>query len=110
MMRVLHLSLAAASLIGLLISGGPALAQKSGGILRIYHRDTPPSGSILEEATNSTLSPYMGVFNNLVMFDQHKPTNSIDTIIPMAPIRSRPNARRCNNFPPSPEFTRPPAP
>lgn len=82
MMRVLHLSLAAASLIGLLISGGPALAQKSGGILRIYHRDTPPSGSILEEATNSTLSPYMGVFNNLVMFDQHKPTNSMDTIVP----------------------------
>ena len=61
---------------------GPVLAQKSGGILKLYHRGTPPSGSIHEEATNSTTSPYKSVFNNLVMFDQHKPTNSIDTIVP----------------------------
>lgn len=59
-----------------------ALAQKSGGVLKIYHRGTPPSGSIHEEATNSTLSPYMPVFNNLIMYDQHKPTNSLDTIVP----------------------------
>ena len=81
-MRVFHLLLAAGALFGLLSGSGAALAQKSGGILKIYHRDTPPSGSILEEATNSTLSPYMGVFNNLVMYDQHKPTNSLDTIVP----------------------------
>jgi peptide/nickel transport system substrate-binding protein len=61
---------------------GTALAQKSGGILKVYHRETPPSGSIHEEATNSTVSPYMGVFNNLVMFDQHKAVNSLDTIVP----------------------------
>src|SRR5436305_10532639 len=31
----------------------PAAAQKQGGTLRIYHRDNPPSASILEEATVS---------------------------------------------------------
>ena len=60
----------------------PALAQKSGGILHMYHRDSPASMSILEEATISTVIPVMGVMNNLVMFDQHKPQNSLDTIVP----------------------------
>jgi peptide/nickel transport system substrate-binding protein len=60
----------------------PALAQKSGGILRIYHRDSPASMSILEEATNSSEIPMMGVFNNLVMFDQHIAQNSISDIVP----------------------------
>ena len=59
-----------------------ALAQKSGGVLKLYHRDTPPSGSIHEEATNSTTSPYAVVFNNLVQFDPRRPTNSLETIIP----------------------------
>ena len=46
------------------ISGtGPVLAQKAGGVLKIYHRDSPASMSILEEATNSTEIPMMGVFN-----------------------------------------------
>jgi peptide/nickel transport system substrate-binding protein len=66
----------------LTVGAGPALAQKSGGVLKVYHRGTPPSGSIHEEATNSTVMPYMGVFNNLVMFDQAKPKNSADTIVP----------------------------
>ena len=60
----------------------PAFAQKSGGILKMYHRDNPPSASILEEATNSTVIPFMSVFNNLVLFDQHKPQNSPDDIGP----------------------------
>ena len=30
-----------------------ALAQKSGGILEVYHRDSPRSMSFLEGATNS---------------------------------------------------------
>ena len=82
MTRVFHLLLAAAVVSGVGAASNIALAQKQGGVLKIYHRDSPPSGSIHEEATNSTLSPYMGVFNNLVMFDQHKPTNSLDTIVP----------------------------
>src|SRR5438876_7392854 len=65
------------------ISGtGPALAQKAGGILKIYHRDSPASMSILEEATNSTEIPMMGVFNNLVLYKQDVPQNSLQSIIP----------------------------
>src|SRR5215470_10996269 len=61
---------------------GPALAQKSGGVLKMYHRDNPPSASIHEEATNSTVIPFMPLFNNLVLFDQQKPQNSPQTIVP----------------------------
>src|SRR5712675_1609873 len=57
-------------------------AAKPGGILRMYHRETPGGISIHEEATYSTNTPMMGVFNNLVIYDQHKPQNSLDTIVP----------------------------
>ncbi|MBT5192377.1 MAG: ABC transporter substrate-binding protein, partial [Rhodospirillaceae bacterium] len=72
----------AVSLIGLMLGAEAALAQKSGGVLKAYHRGTPPSGSIHEEATNSTLTPYMGVFNNLIMYRQDVARNSLDTIVP----------------------------
>jgi len=71
---------------GLLLCGvtaaDPALAQKSGGILKVYHRDSPASMSIHEEGTNSTEIPMMGVMNNLVVFDQHVAQNSTATIKP----------------------------
>ncbi|MGE0226304.1 MAG: ABC transporter substrate-binding protein [Acetobacteraceae bacterium] len=38
--------------------------------------------SIHEEGTNSVLTPMMAVFNNLVIYDQHIPQNSPDTIRP----------------------------
>ncbi len=60
----------------------PVAAQKSGGIFKIYHRDSPPSMSIHEEATNSTVMPMMSVMNNLVIFDQLKPVATLDTIVP----------------------------
>jgi peptide/nickel transport system substrate-binding protein len=60
----------------------PALAEKSGGTLRIYHRDNLPSASIHEEATISTVQPFMAVFNNLVLYDQNKKLNSEETIVP----------------------------
>ncbi len=59
-----------------------ALAQKSGGTLRVYHRDNPPSASIHEEATNSTVIPFMSVFNNLVLYDQGVAQNSMESIRP----------------------------
>ena len=59
-----------------------AVAQKSGGVLRVYHRDSPASMSIHEEGTNSTEIPMMGVFNNLVVYDQHIAQNSLATIRP----------------------------
>jgi peptide/nickel transport system substrate-binding protein len=38
--------------------------------------------SIHEEGTISVVLPMMGVFNNLVMFDQHTPQNSLERIVP----------------------------
>src|SRR5205823_637704 len=60
----------------------PAAAQKQGGILRQWLLDSPASMSIHEEATVVAERPVMGVFNNLVLFDQHIPQNSLDTIRP----------------------------
>jgi peptide/nickel transport system substrate-binding protein len=70
--------LAAALLVA---ASGEAQAVKDGGTLRMQHRDNAPSGSIIEEATNSTTEPFMGVFNNLVVYDQTKPLNSDETIV-----------------------------
>ena len=61
---------------------GPAMAQKAGGILRVHQWDNPPSLSIHEEVTIATIVPMMGLFNNLVMYDQHVPQNSLQSIIP----------------------------
>src|SRR5215472_10887066 len=72
----------AAGLLLTLVWCGTAGAQKSGGILRIYHRDSPASMSIHEEGTNSVAIPTMAVFNNLVLYDQHQAQNSLDTIVP----------------------------
>ncbi|HEY1796631.1 MAG TPA: ABC transporter substrate-binding protein [Stellaceae bacterium] len=65
-----------------LMLASPALAQKLGGILKIQHWDSPGSMSILEEATYSVVVPMMGVFNNLVVYDQHVAQNSLKTIQP----------------------------
>src|SRR3977135_3712906 len=59
-----------------------AVAQKQGGILRIPFVTSPASMSIHEESTIATLGPMMGVFNNLVMFDEHGPQNSLSSIVP----------------------------
>ena len=48
----------------------------------MYLWDSPPSASIHEEATVSTTVPFMAVFNNLVLYDQHKKLNTMDTIQP----------------------------
>ncbi len=74
-------AVAAALLLGVFASGA-VFAQKQGGILKMYHRDSPASASIHEEATFSTNVPFMGVFNNLVMYDQNVAQNSIATIVP----------------------------
>ena len=50
--------------------------------IKIYHRETPPSLSIHEEATFSVNIPAMAIFNNLVIYDQHIQQNSMDTIRP----------------------------
>jgi peptide/nickel transport system substrate-binding protein len=75
-------ALATAILASLTICTAQAAEPKHGGILKFYHRETPPSLSIHEEATFSVNAPAMGIFNNLVEYDQHKPQNSMDTIVP----------------------------
>ena len=78
MQRVLCLFIA----VGALIVAAPAVAQKSGGVLKVQHWDSPASMSILEEATYSTVVPVMEVMNNLVIYDQHIAQNSLNTIRP----------------------------
>src|ERR1700751_2979154 len=63
-------------------AGAPASAQKPGGILKMYSPDSPASMSIHEEATVFAEGPMMGGFNNLVMYDQHVPQNSLQSIVP----------------------------
>ena len=82
MKRPLPVLAAAGSLLLALSAADVALAQKSGGILKMYDPDSPASMSIHEEATIVSERPMMGVFNNLVMFDQHVKQNSLNSIVP----------------------------
>ncbi len=70
-----------AGLAGLLLCA-QAHAQHEGGVLRVLHRDSPGNMSIHEETSNSVLTPMMGVFNNLVLYDQHIAQSSLETIRP----------------------------
>jgi peptide/nickel transport system substrate-binding protein len=76
---------AAGAATGLLIAlacGGAAFAQKPGGILKTYDPDSPGNMSIMEQSTVFARGPMMGVFNNLIMFDQHVPQDSLQSIVP----------------------------
>src|SRR5437660_7150314 len=75
------LAVAAAMAVACLAAGS-AFAQKPGGILQVAHRDSPASMSPLEEVTISTVAPMMAVFNNLVIFNQHMPQNTLQSIVP----------------------------
>jgi peptide/nickel transport system substrate-binding protein len=70
------------AILGMTCLTQPAYAQKAGGTLKISFFDNPASMSLHEEATGAALRPVMGVFNNLVMYDQHVAQNSPDSIIP----------------------------
>jgi ABC-type transport system substrate-binding protein len=69
-------------LVAVTAATGTAVAQKHGGILKQYIIDSPASMSIHEETTVVAERPMMGVFNNLVMFDQHVAQNSLASIVP----------------------------
>ncbi len=60
----------------------PANAQKAGGILKVFFFDSPASMSIHEEATIAGQGPMMGVFNNLVMYDQAVPQSGLKSVVP----------------------------
>ena len=79
----LQATISAVATIALCIALAPdASAQKRGGTLRLYHNDNPPSASLLEESTIASVTPFMAVFNNLVMFDPAKPHESLETVVP----------------------------
>ena len=73
---------ATVSLALVLVVSQPVLAQKQGGVLRLYSPASPASMSNLEEATIVAEMPTMGVFNNLILFDQHVPQVSSHSIKP----------------------------
>jgi peptide/nickel transport system substrate-binding protein len=76
---------AALGLIGLIgVTPSPAVGQapKSGGALNVMLREDLPQGfAIHETSTISVVWPSMPCFNNLVLFDPLKPTESLDTIV-----------------------------
>src|ERR1700726_440216 len=74
--------LATAGLLAALTAADAAFAQKTGGILKISHFDSPASMSLLEESTVAALRPVMGVFNNLVMYKQDVPQTSMQSVVP----------------------------
>ena len=80
------LKLPAAAVMSVLLialsGGGAAFAQKQGGILKIGQFDSPAGMSIHEESSNTAEGPMMGVFNNLVLYDQHVAQNSLESIRP----------------------------
>ena len=82
MKRQLQLIIAAVALLWAFAGPEPAYAQKRGGILKSYSIDSPASMSIHEEVTVFALRPVMGVFNNLVLYDQHVKQNSMQSIVP----------------------------
>jgi ABC-type transport system substrate-binding protein len=82
MKRSLRGFAAAGSLFLAMFVAELAFAQKQGGILKMYDPDSHASMSIHEEATIVSERPMMGVFNNLVMFDQHVKQNSLESIVP----------------------------
>src|SRR5215813_8153140 len=73
---------AAAALSIALAASGAAYAQRQGGVLHVFAGDSPPSMSMLEEVDAVPARETMGVFNNLVMFDQHVKQNSMRSIVP----------------------------
>jgi peptide/nickel transport system substrate-binding protein len=78
----LRIAPAATALLIAMSGPGTAFAQKPGGILRVYLTASPPNMSMLELPTIVGEMPMMGVFNNLIMFDQHVPQVSLQSIVP----------------------------
>jgi peptide/nickel transport system substrate-binding protein len=80
--RTLAIVAAVSALLIGMAAGGPAAAQKPGGVLRMPIGNSPASMSIHEEATRIAVTPMMAVFNNLVLFDQHVAQNTFESIRP----------------------------
>jgi len=82
MKRALRILAAVGVLLTAVAAADAALAEKPGGVLKIGQFDSPASMSIHEESSNTAEGPMMGVFNNLVLYDQHVAQNSLQSIVP----------------------------
>jgi peptide/nickel transport system substrate-binding protein len=82
MMLNLRAAVAASALLISISADGAAVAQKSGGVLKVYVWGHPPSMSMLDGVNPIGQRTTMGVFNNLVMFDQYVKQNSLQSIVP----------------------------
>jgi peptide/nickel transport system substrate-binding protein len=82
MKRFLRVVAAAGGLLVAMFAAETALAQKPGGVLRVYFFDSPASMSIHEETTAAGQGPMMAVFNNLVLFKQDVPQSGLQSIVP----------------------------
>src|SRR6266481_951150 len=82
MLQALAAAGAAGGLLVALLAAAAAFAQRQGGVLRIPVFDSPASMSIHEESAIIAERAMMGIFNNLVIFDQHVKQNSMQSIVP----------------------------
>jgi len=82
MMLSLRAAAAATALVIAISDSSTALAQKQGGILKMYIWDNPPSMSMLDGLNPLAARATMSVFNNLVMFDQHVKQSRLSSIVP----------------------------
>src|SRR5438876_12413056 len=82
MTRKLRALAMAGELAVAMLAADAAFAQKPGGVLKVHHQDSPASMSIHEEATYSTVVPIMGVYNNLILYEQDEPQNRMKSIVP----------------------------
>ena len=82
MRRDLRTLAAAVALFIGMATTGVALAQKPSGVLKVYFFDSPASMSIHEETTAAGEGPMMAVFNNLILYKQDVPQNSLQSIVP----------------------------
>src|SRR6516165_4436341 len=82
MKRNLRILTTSGALLTAMATAGAAFAQNQGGVLHVHAGDSPPSMSMLEEVDANPARATMGLFNNLVMFDQHVKQNNMQSIIP----------------------------
>ena len=86
MTRRLRLPLLLVLAAGLCAAAAAVHAQgqqpKRGGILTSVIIEDPPGFSIHESATVSTVWPMMPCYSNLVIFDQSKAQETLDTLVP----------------------------
>jgi peptide/nickel transport system substrate-binding protein len=70
------------ALVAMASLANAALAQKTGGTLRVPLRENPGSASLHEESSITANFPFMAVFNNLVLYDQQDRMARLESIKP----------------------------